>query len=391
MRRRRWLDKTPLPTTPLYGDTIFQLKDGRILAYYCRQEPYINVYDQSSFKKSLEINLYKIIYDEKIKLKYDKEKIKKKYEDDSDYDIEEENEEKKEEYYINKLLSKAKISIIQQINNNLIISYSQFIFDINIHENSFDYKIFQKEEENILSINELLDNKIIIITEDNIQVLLKENNNYITKDKYLIDEKWKIEPLSKRSRYYGNFSQYFYSYILPHERLLLNSFSTEISYHGGCGTHPPQEFSYSKIIFIDLKNFKEIKSTKEFKTDAKSIIVKNYIIIQEYYIYLYDINRLDLLKQISFNYHSYLYKYIDDYVIEISIYEEKNNLLVFKVENNNLIKTCHVKTKLIFDEETGINDYAIRGYNNKILYTLKDKRVILLCHENIYVLTLNID
>ena len=353
MRWGRWHAKTPLPTTPLYGDTIFQLKDGRILAYYCREEPIIKVYDQNSFKNTLDIKLYKIINDEKIKLKYNKEKIKNKYEDDSDYESEEENEEKKEEYYINKLLSKAKISIIQQINNNLIISYSQFIFDINMHENSFDYKIFQKEEENILSINELSDIKIIIITEDNIQVLLKENNNYITKDKYLIDEKWKIEPLSKKSRYYGSFSQYFYSYILPHERLLLNSFSTEISYHGGCGTHPPQEFSHSKIIFVDLKNFKEIKSTNEFKIDVKSIIVNNYIIIQEHNIYLYDINTLDLLKKISFNYHSYLYKYIDDYVIEISIYENNNNLLVFKVENNNLVKTCHVKTKLIFNEETG--------------------------------------
>ena len=59
-------------------------------------------------------------------------------------------------------MSKTKISIIQQINGNLLISYSQFIFDINIYENSFDYKIFQKEdEENILSINELSENKII--------------------------------------------------------------------------------------------------------------------------------------------------------------------------------------------------------------------------------------
>ncbi len=33
MRWGRWQPKTPLPTTPLYGDTIFQIKDGRILAY----------------------------------------------------------------------------------------------------------------------------------------------------------------------------------------------------------------------------------------------------------------------------------------------------------------------------------------------------------------------
>ena len=364
MPRTRWQDKTPLPTIPLYGDTLFQLKDGRILAYYFREEPNLTVYNQNSFKELLDIDLYKIINDEKIKFKYDKEKMKNKFKDY--YYYENESEEEKEKYYIEELLSKGKLSIIQQINGNLLISYSQFIFDININENSFDYKICQKEED-ILNINELSDNKILIITEDNIQVLLKENSNYITKDKYTIDEKWKIEPVSKKHRFFGNFNQYFYSYILPHERLLLNSFSTELSYNGGCGTHPPHEFSHSKIIFIDLKNFKEIKSTNEFKIDVKSIILDNYIIIQEYNIYLYDINTLDLIQKINFDNEFYLYKYIDNYVIGISIYENNNDLLVFKVENNNLINTCHVKTKLIFDERKGINGYTIRGYNILLL------------------------
>ena len=393
MFRARCQNMSSLPSIPLEGDSIFQLKDGKIISYFFRDNSNLILYDQNSFKKLIEIELGKIIKCEKIKFKYDKENLKKEF-DNYYYHFENESEEEKEKrlerYCIRQLLSKGIISIIQQINGNLLVAFSQLIFDINILENSFNYKVYQKEE-NILSINELSDNKILIITGDNIQVLIKENNNYITKEKYLIDEKWKIEPQSKKHRFYGKFKQYFDSYILPKERLLLNSFSTELSYHGGCGTHPPQEFSHSKIIFIDLKNCKEIKSTNEFNTDAKSIILDNYIIIQEYNICIYDINTLDLIKKIKFNYNIYLYKYIENYLIGISTYEKDNDLLVFKVEDNNLIKTCEIKTKLLFEERHGINGYAVRGYNNKILYTLKDKRVILLCHEKMYVLTLNID
>ena len=178
-------------------------------------------------------------------------------------------------------------------------------------------------------------------------------------------------------------------YILPHERLLLYSFSTELCYHGGCGDYPPLEFSHSKMIFIDLKNCKEIKSTNEFKIDAKIIIFDNCIIIQAFnIIYFYNMNTLDIINKLNFNYNVYLYKYIPDYIVGISKYEDNNNLLIFKIENNNLINNCYIKTNLIFYENNG---FAVPEYNNKILYTLKDKRLLLLCHSKMCALTLNID
>ena len=229
MFRARCQNMSSLPSIPLEGDSIFQLKDGKIISYFFRDNSNLILYDQNSFKKLIEIELGKIIKCEKIKFKYDKENLKKEF-DNYYYHFENESEEEKEKrlerYCIRQLLSKGIISIIQQINGNLLVAFSQLIFDINILENSFNYKVYQKEE-NILSINELSDNKILIITGDNIQVLIKENNNFITKEKYLIDEKWKIEPQSKKHRFYGKFKQYFDSYILPKERLLLNSFSTE--------------------------------------------------------------------------------------------------------------------------------------------------------------------
>ena len=86
-----------------------------------------------------------------------------------------------------------------------------------------------------------------------------------------------------------------------------------------------------------------------------------------------------------------MFKYDENYLIAISINEYKNNLLIFKIEGNNLVKSCEIKTKFKFEEKYGRNGYTVRGYNNKILFVLKDKRIILLCHEKIYVLALGIN
>ena len=123
----------------------------------------------------------------------------------------------------------------------------------------------KKIDINILDINEISNNRLIIITNIKILILKKENSEYIIINEYQINNNWKIIPMSATHRYYGGFKQYFSSYVLHNDKLLLNSFSTELRYNGWCGTHPPTEFSNSKIIFIDLKNFEEISSTETFK------------------------------------------------------------------------------------------------------------------------------
>ena len=95
MPRTRCQIKLSLPTIPLYGDSIFQLKDGRILAYHLKEGANLIVCDQNSFKALLDINLSKIISYEKIEFKYNKEKMKNKYKDDFYCIIGNEVEEKK--------------------------------------------------------------------------------------------------------------------------------------------------------------------------------------------------------------------------------------------------------------------------------------------------------
>ena len=88
---------------------------------------------------------------------------------------------------------------------------------------------------------------IIIITKKNIILFDKEENEYKIKKEYLIHDTWKIKVISSRKRFYGDYHQYYYSYILPNIKLLLNLFSIEKSYNGGSTTNPPYKLSYSKI------------------------------------------------------------------------------------------------------------------------------------------------
>ena len=118
---------------------------------------------------------------------------------------------------------------------------------------------------NILDINEILNNRLIIVNNINILILKKENLEYIIINEYSINNNWKIISMSETHRYYGDFRQYFSSFVFPNDKLLLNSFSTELRYNGWCCIHPPTEYSNSKIIFIDLKSFEEISSTETFK------------------------------------------------------------------------------------------------------------------------------
>ena len=375
-----------LVSKKINGDTLLQIKDGRILSYYFRNDIELTLYDHKSFNEIFNIKLFELI-----------ENSEKKAETNEKNDDDDDDEDDEDGYWKSSLKYKRRLSekcTVKEISDDsLLVGATQYLIELKLHEKTYDFKIIKKFGEGILDINELADKRIIIITNNYIYVINKDNKEYIMKDKYPIKQNWRIEAVSSTQRFYGKFHQYFTSYVLPNNRLLLNSFSTELSYHGGCGTHPPQEYSHSKIVFIDLNNFEEIKSTEEFKVDAKNIILENVIIVQAYYdIFIYDINSLNITKQMNLKkYYDYTYKYDNHHIIAISEYENENNMLVYKVENNNLIEICEIKTAFNFKEVIGWNGYSIRGYENKKVFVLNDKRVIMIGHNTIYVLSLEID
>ena len=100
-----------------------------------------------------------------------------------------------------------------------------------------------------------------------------------------------------------NFNQYFSSEVLPNNRLLLKSFSNEIWRSSRCvAPSSCGEFFKSKIIFIDMKNFEEIKSTETFKAITNVVIYQNLIIIQIFErderIFIFDIIILHEFKSL---------------------------------------------------------------------------------------------
>ena len=292
------------------GDTILQLKNGRLLFYFIRVKYGIRIYNEKSFRQIASINLSKQMEKfEKNKnkeIEVDKSIDKEKDDSDDDEDIKEirvKNRKLKlffkfsKKYIYNPEGNCNKNSVKELSNGKIIIGRDKYLFELKLEDNTYKLKVIAKFNDILLDVNELPDQRIIAITNKNIIVFNKEKEEYIIKNEYQIKETWKIIPVSSKDDYYRYFHQYFSSESLPNNRLLLNSFSTEFSYHHGCGTNPPREFSHSKIIFVDINNFKEIKSSELFKIDIKYIIFKKIIVVQNgIYIFIYDINSLELIK-----------------------------------------------------------------------------------------------
>ena len=342
----------------LDGDSLIQLDDGRILSFNFRKSySYsLKIYEQKEYKEILSINLLEI-------LKQNDKKLR--------------------------LMGDIDLSVIQLKNKSILVCFYIYLIEIKLNEKSFESKIAFEYDENFLNINELPDGRIILITKDSILIL----NDFILKDKYDIKDNWRIVPVSLSNRYYGKFKQHFFSTIIPDERIIFRSFSTELSYHGGCGTHPPAEFTHSKIIFINTKNFEEIKTTEEFNSDCRDIVLENIIIIQANHdINLYDIKTLENIKKIKIKgEYNYFEKYNENEIIAYSKYENENDLLIFRVEGNDIVNSCEVKQKFKFNKVIGWNGYSIIEFKNKILFVLKDKRIILLCHNDAVLLNLGLE
>ena len=192
----------PKGAIELFCDSIIQLKDGRLIFYNLKKNGKVIIYNQNTFQEILSINLIEILEEE----------------------ILNESEKKDIDYY-DELELRTKISI-KQLNNELIlIAFNKYIFEINLLENNFEHKIYKKEKI-ILELNELSEQKIIIFTEDNIEILIKEKNEYIVSKIYDINKNWKIIPMAvqKNDKTYKYFYQCYFSYILPNEKLILNPF-----------------------------------------------------------------------------------------------------------------------------------------------------------------------
>ena len=336
------------------GDSLIQLRDGRILSYYFRDSDLISVYNPKTFKKYSSIEFYEIKFENiKRKVKNIDEK-KQKYEEFILYDK------------IYKEFKGCPFVIKQLKNNYILVGCGAFLFEIFLQEKNYDCKIVYNSEDIILNINQLSDNRIIL-TKNDVKIIFKQDDKYISKCTYLIEEKWKIIAVSSIYRFYGDFHQYFLTYEIPKERLLLKSFSTEKSYNGGCGTHPPSEFSHSKLIFINLKEFKEIKSTEVIYRDTNILVYEKIIVTKSDKLYFYDINTLDIIKEIEINNNSfnYIFKYNKIIFIGVSLHERLNNLYIFKIGENYEVKKYIAKNKLIFDRISYYNHYEVHGYNNK--------------------------
>lgn len=365
------------------GDSIIQLKSGKIVSYFLRDNYNIYIYNEKTFQKLYDINLENLID------KYEKEKR----------DINDENED--DFYSIGKIIKsiqgkKYKNSIKEIDNNIILIGREYYLIEFNLYDKSYDYKFINIFVGTILEINILPDKTIIIFTEEKIILYNKENNEYIRKKEYIINDNWKMEinPYNMRSH-----NQFYSSYILSKNKLLLKSFSTKIIYSYGCVIDSPKEYSNSKIISLSLNDFKEIASTKTFDIIINPIILKNAIIFYDshkFYLDKYIINIIDIESFKTINKIEIENKQIhkldklnDEHLIIIYKPSERKDYIfsIYKVENYELIKLneFNLNFGILFVFER--DESSILG-NDKLIYILKDKRIILLYSYNYYVIKL---
>ena len=165
------------------GDSIIQLKDGKLLFYYFNQLYYIYIYNEKTFQNLFEIDFYKLIY------QFEKEKEKEKNEDK----LKEKKEDNFDECdYLKKKYSntdKNKNSIIELCKNVILIGRNNYLIELNLYKKKYDYKIVKQFENTILDINELSDKRIIAITKEKIIILKREKEEYIIKKEYPINFK----------------------------------------------------------------------------------------------------------------------------------------------------------------------------------------------------------
>lgn len=194
-------------------------------------------------------------------------------------------------------------------------------------------------------------------------------------------------------------SQYFRSYELPKKRILLLSYSIGEYIPRCCiNIFENNTSSHSKVIFIDLSDFKEIKSTETFREKTAQIIeLENRIIIQETNnMHLYDKNTLEMIKTIMIDekynrvyFPSFLFKIFkfDEHnliVIRLNTYD--NNLIWYEISNNEPVKKSIIKINFKFN----YNEILKNG--DKRLFILKDKKVILfLGRRQKFIINLNLN
>ena len=140
-------------------DTLIQLKDGKILLYNLTEFYNIHTYDDKTFHKLYEIDLYKPIYEY--------EKIKEELSTEYDSSVED-----------NRKKNKNKNCFKELQNDFLLYGRDKYLIELKLYNKKYEYKIIKQLDNIISDINELSDKRILLIT---IKEIIIFNKYYIIK------------------------------------------------------------------------------------------------------------------------------------------------------------------------------------------------------------------
>ena len=210
------------------------------------------------------------------------------------------------------------------------------------------------------------------------------------KKEYQIKENWKMIKTEE------SFKQYYSSEILSSNKLLLKSFSRYNKlYRSGCLVDR-KYYSNSKIIFIDLNDFNEIFSTNTFDLDVNHIILENLMVIKNTTnVTIYDTNTFQLIPNNTFpiipnntflNSYYNLYSLDNKCAFSIFYYEGKEYLCIYEIKENNIINNTIIESSVL--KKVYEINYRDAIYFEKVVFPLRDKKFIIKCWDETYILQL---
>ena len=227
------------------ADTIIQLKDGRLLFYYFRENYNIYIYNEKTFEQLFEIDLQNLKYEFMIKFDGDNGKNSNKLKNNEEGKAKIEKDDNIFNKF-NKYNEKRNKNSIKELDNGLIlIGRDKYLIEINLHKKNYDYKLAKILDDDILEINELSDKRIMVITIQKIILFERKNEEYIFKEEYELSSFWTIFP----EGIFSKINQFFFSYVLPNNRLLVNSLLIKVQ-SSGCLWGEKLRFTIQKLFLL---------------------------------------------------------------------------------------------------------------------------------------------
>ena len=300
-------------------------------------------------------------------------------------------------FHLNKILNKSTLidfhreystRSIKQLKNNKILFCNEKLYEIDIKKKEIkEISFSEKLDIKIYDIIKLKNGQIIVITDDNlINIELNDEEHKEVKINFIY--KFPDEYILYRNLY--DDKNYSNLYLLEGNKLLIHRYRAHNDNRSKCGNCRRASYYSNIIIVINLDIFEIIHQFEHFNNEINIVVLKKYICISYCRnIYIYNINSFKKIKDIDMGYYYsnlYIFKYDENTLISTVQSISNNTIVLFDLSDINDIQFSLLKNNYDFRNNEYI--YHREFFKNKLIYKLKDQRILINIFPFIYIFEL---